>query len=134
MKTRIVSSSTTSSTEHTKSRNSYDTAWKFILGVANGNVSDQELKKIPKSTAHSLKKKDPNSFRNVYGFRFNGLEPNLQREANSLSVRLENSLTLRKGIIALAKIKLCLLQIKSLPKKMRNSVQVILDCSYDSKS
>ncbi|EMY77753.1 hypothetical protein LEP1GSC060_0398, partial [Leptospira weilii serovar Ranarum str. ICFT] len=71
-------------------------------------------------------KKDPNSFRNVYGFRFNGLEPNLQREANSLSVRLENSLTLRKGIIALAKIKLCLLQIKSLPKKMRNSVQVIL--------
>lgn len=70
MKTRIVSSSTTSSTEHTKSRNSYDTAWKF--NVANGNVSDQELKKIPKSTAHSLKKRTRIPFVTSTGFGLTG--------------------------------------------------------------
>ncbi|AXR60311.1 DDE-type integrase/transposase/recombinase [Leptospira mayottensis] len=105
-----------------KNRNSYDTFWKF--NVANGVITSEQLKGLPKSTVHSLKNKDPDSFRHIYGFRFNGMEPNLQREANYLSIRLENSLTLQKGIIALAKIKLCLLQIKSLPKKMKNSIQV----------
>ncbi|WP_237578313.1 hypothetical protein [Leptospira mayottensis] len=98
-----------------KNRNSYDTFWKF--NVANGVITSEQLKGLPKSTVHSLKNKDPDSFRHIYGFRFNGMEPNLQREANYLSIRLENSLTLQKGIIALAKIKLCLLQIKSLPKR-----------------
>ncbi|WP_232424464.1 DDE-type integrase/transposase/recombinase [Leptospira alstonii] len=122
MKVQNVSSHAADSVKLKKTRNIFDTAWKFR--VANGNVSDQELKKFPKSTVHSLKKKDPESFRHIHGFCFNGLEPNLQREANSLAIRLENSETVRKAIIAMAKIRLCILQIKSLPKKMKNSIEV----------
>ncbi|WP_061285895.1 DDE-type integrase/transposase/recombinase [Leptospira interrogans] len=121
MKDLNFSSSITFSGKTKKNRRLFDTFWKY--NVAIGNIPSHDLKDLPKSTRHSLKNKDPNSFRQIHGFHFKQADLDLEKEAFSFSMRFVQSKVFQKSVIAVLKVKRCLLLIQSLPKKLRNSIQ-----------
>lgn len=100
---------------------SYSTEWKFE--VANGLIPSQELASYPKSTVSKFKNSNHDTFDRIVGFKYMSSHQSIEADFYQTKRVVVQSTTFNKSLLALVRVKRCLLKIKSFSKRLRNSIQ-----------